>query len=235
MWEFCIIFPVSISPTFFQHKKGITYISKIPKWSYCCCLVIKSCPTLCEPIACVAHQAPLPMQFPRLENTGVGCHFGLQESSQPRDQTHISCIGSWVLYHWATKKAHVSTILFWFLELCSIFDGEGNGTPLQYSWLENPMGGEAWWAAIYGVAQSWTRLSAFTFTVHFHTLEKDMATHSSVLAWRIPGTREPGGLLSLGLHRVGHDWSDLAAIWCVTLGRWWLAILTFHKCYITPD
>ena len=83
--------------------------------------------------------------------------------------------------------------------------GEGNGTPLQYSCLENPMGGGAWWAAVHGVAESRTRLSDFTFTVHFHALEKEMATHSSVLAWRIPGTGEPGGLPSMGSPRVGHD------------------------------
>ena len=71
--------------------------------------------------------------------------------------------------------------------------GEGNGTPLQYSHLENPMDGEAWWAAVHGVANSRTRLSDVTFTFHFHALEKEMATHSSVLAWRIPGTGEPGG------------------------------------------
>ena len=79
------------------------------------------------------------------------------------------------------------------------------GIPLQYSCLENPMGGGAWWAAVRGVAKSQTRLSDFTFTCHFHALEKEMATHSSVLAWRIPGTGEPGGLLSMGSHRVGHD------------------------------
>jgi len=84
------------------------------------------------------------------------------------------------------------------------------GTPLQYSCLENPMDGGAWWAAVHGVAKSRTRLSNFTFTLHFHALEKEMATHSSVLAWRIPGTGEPGGLSSLGSHRVGYDWSDLA-------------------------
>ena len=78
-------------------------------------------------------------------------------------------------------------------------------TPLQYSCLENPMDGGAWWAAVHGVAESRTRLSDFTFTFHFHALEKEMATHSSVLAWRIPGTGEPGGLPSLGSHRVGHD------------------------------
>ena len=88
---------------------------------------------------------------------------------------------------------------------------EGNGTPLQYSCLENPMDRGAWWAAVHGVARSRARLSDFTFTFHFHALEKEMATHSSVLAWRIPGTGEPGGLLSLGSHRVGHDWSDFAA------------------------
>ena len=89
--------------------------------------------------------------------------------------------------------------------------GEGNRPPLQYSCLENPMDRGAWWAAVYGVARSWTRLSDFTFTFHFHALEKEMATHSSVLAWRIPGMREPGGLPSMGSHRVGHDCSNLAA------------------------
>ena len=73
------------------------------------------------------------------------------------------------------------------------------------------MDGGAWWAAVHGVAKSRTRLSDFTFTSHFHALEKEMATHSSVLAWRIPGTGEPGGLPSMGSHRVGHDRSDLAA------------------------
>ena len=78
---------------------------------------------------------------------------------------------------------------------------EGNGTPLQYSCLENPMDGGAWKAAIYGVAEGQARLSDFTF--HFPALEKEMATHSSVLAWRIPGTGEPGGLQSMGSLRVG--------------------------------
>ena len=78
------------------------------------------------------------------------------------------------------------------------FFREDNGTPLQYSCLENPMDGGAWQASVHGVAESWTRLSDFTFTFHFHALEKEMATHSSVLAWRIPGTAEPGGLPSMG-------------------------------------
>ena len=67
------------------------------------------------------------------------------------------------------------------------------------------MHGGAWLAAVHGVAKSWTRLNGFTFTFHFHALEKDMATQSTVLAWRIPGTGEPGGVLSMGSHRVGHD------------------------------
>ena len=73
------------------------------------------------------------------------------------------------------------------------------------------MDGGAWWAAVHGVAKSRARLSDFTFTFRFHALEKEMATHSSVLAWRIPGMAEPGRLPSVGSHRVGHDWSDLAA------------------------
>ena len=73
------------------------------------------------------------------------------------------------------------------------------------------MDGGTWWVAVQGVVKSWTRLSDFTFTFHFHALEKEMATHSSVLAWRTPGTGEPGGLPSTGSHRVGHDWCDLAA------------------------
>ena len=84
-------------------------------------------------------------------------------------------------------------------------NGEGNGTPLQYSCLENTMDGGA---CIHGVVNSQTWLSDFTFTFHFHVLEKEMATHSSVPAWRIPGAGEPGGLPSMGSHRVRHDWSD---------------------------
>ena len=84
--------------------------------------------------------------------------------------------------------------------------GEGNGTPLQYSCLENPMDGGAWWAVVHGVAKSRTRLSDFTFTFHFHALEKEMATHSSVLALRIPGT---GGAWWAAVYGVTHSWTRL--------------------------
>ena len=80
--------------------------------------------------------------------------------------------------------------------------GESNGNPLQYSCLESPKDGGAWWVAVHGVVKSQTQLSNFPFTFHFHALEKEIATHSSVLAWRIPGTGEPGGLPSIGSHRV---------------------------------
>ena len=114
----------------------------------------------------------------------------------------------WDLVH----VLHSSYVAFYlFLSYTSNTYGEGNGTPLQYSCLENPMDGGAWRAAVHGVAKSRTRLSDFTFTSHFPALEK-VATHSSVLAWRVPGTGEPGGLPSMGSHRVGHDWSNLAAV-----------------------
>ena len=85
------------------------------------------------------------------------------------------------------------------------YDEEGNGNPLQDSCLENLMDRGAWSAAVHGVTTSGTQLNDFIFTFHFHALEKEMATHSSVLAWRIPGMGEPGGLPSVGSHRVGHD------------------------------
>ena len=86
--------------------------------------------------------------------------------------------------------------------------GEGNGNPLQYPCLGNAMDRGAWQAVVHGVVKSQTRLSDFTFTFHFHALEKEMATHSSVLAWRMPGTGEPGGLRSMGFSRQEH-WSGL--------------------------
>ena len=107
--------------------------------------------------------------------------------------------------------------------------GEGNGTPLQYSCLENPMDGGAWKAAGHGVAEGWTWLSDFTFTFHFHALEKEMTTHSSVLAWRIPETGEPGGLLSMGSHRVRHDWSDLTAAACINSAQFPILVYGDHS------
>ena len=129
----------------------------------------------------------------------------------------------WVGHAWATfTLLQLRTVILLFIRWLTslkkrhlapsrVPSGEGNGTPLQYSCLKNPMDGGAWWSAVHGVAKSRKRLSDFTFTFHFHALEKEMATHSSVLAWRIPGTGAPGGLPSMGSHRVRHDWSDLAA------------------------
>ena len=138
---------------------------------------------------------------------------------------------SWIAGHCkVTVSRRMRGVLVW--SLCYI--GEGNGTPLQYSWLTNPTDRGAWWAAVHGVTRSRTGLSDFTFTFHFHVLEKEMATHSNVLAWRIPGTGEPGGLLSLGLHRVRHNWSCLAAAdysykiaLCVEVPNPWKYVLSF--------
>ena len=115
----------------------------------------------------------------------------------------------------STQQIHVFvctnlTHMYFLLTIYRV-NGESNGTPLHYSCLENPMDGRVWWAAVHGVAKSRTRLSDFTFTFHFPALEKKMAIHSSVLAWRIPGMGEPGGLPSMGSHRVGDDWSNSAA------------------------
>ena len=103
---------------------------------------------------------------------------------------------------WGCEESDTTERLHFRFSLSCI--GEGNGNPLQCSCLENPRDGGAWWAAVYRVTQSRTGLSDFTFAFHCHALEKEMATHSSVLAWRIPGTGEPGGLPSMGSHRVGH-------------------------------
>ena len=108
----------------------------------------------------------------------------------------------------------VSDFIFWGSKITA--DGDcsyeikrrlllGRKVMTKYSCLENPMDGGTWWAAVHGDAEGQTRLSNFTFTFHFHALEKEMAAHYSVLAWRIPGTAEPGRLLSMGSHRVRHD------------------------------
>ena len=118
---------------------------------------------------------------------------------------------TWLIITSPKGRCFPIKIIWMFLWLSRVVLGEGNGNPLQYSCLENPMDGGAWWAAVHGVMKSRTRLSDFTFTFHFHALEKERATHSSVLAWRIPGTEEPGRRPSMGSRRVGHDWNDLAA------------------------
>ena len=116
-----------------------------------------------------------------------------------------------LLQHHLLKASILQHSAFFMVQISHLYMttgktiGEGNGTPPQYSCLENPMDGGAWKAAVHGVAEGWTRLSDFTFTFHFHALEKAMATHSSVLAWRILGMGQPVGLPSLGSHRVGHD------------------------------
>ena len=97
-------------------------------------------------------------------------------------------------------------------------NGEGNGTPLQYSCLENPMDGGAWWATVHGFAKSQTQLSDFTFTFYSHALEKEMATHSSTLAWKIPWMEEPGGLQSMGSLGVRHDRATSLSLF--TLMHW---------------
>ena len=111
-----------------------------------------------------------------------------------------------------------------------------NGTPLQHSCLENPMDGGAWWAAVHGVAKSRIQLSDLTFTLHFPVLEKEMATHSGVLAWRIPGTGEPGGLLSMGSHRIGHNWSDLAAAAAADIFKFYevqlINVFFYEQCFL---
>ena len=94
------------------------------------------------------------------------------------------------------------------------------------------MDGGAWWAVVHGVANSRTRLSNFTFTFHFNALEKEMATHSSVLTWRIPGTGEPGELPSMGLHRAGHDWSDLAAAAASLSHPFWPLLFLSHLLWL---
>ena len=122
--------------------------------------------------------------------------------SQPPFASHS------LLPHWGPYMCSLCLrlyICFANKTIYTTFLGEGNGTPLQHSCLENPMDGGAWWATVHRVAKSQTRLCDFTFTFHFHALEKDMATHSSVLACRIPGTGEPGGLPSMRSHGVRHD------------------------------
>ena len=163
-------------------------------------------------------------------------------SSQPRDRTQVSHIAGGFLTSWATREAHALNSTWYIADAQWMFTGElinnsnalhhliqtwknfsmfspstageGNGTPLQYSCLENPMGGGAWWAAVNGVAKSRTPLSDFTFTFHFHALEKEMATHSSVFAWRTPGT---GGAWWAAVYRVAKSQTRLKQLSSSTL------------------
>ena len=170
---------------FFFFAVCVTHTILVP----CVCACVINCFShvqFCNPLNC-GLPGPLSMGFSRQEYQ-MGCQFLLQGIFP------------------GIKPAFLMS-----LALVGRFFTPFNGTPLQYSFLANPMDGGAWNAAVHGVAKSQTQLSNFTFPFHFHALEKEMATHSSVLAWRILGTGEPGGLPSLGLHRVGHDWSDLAA------------------------
>ena len=155
----------------------------------------------------VPQHQPVKLGNVQLPNAGrfdwVSSNYGAR--TPPQEMTWANVIISRNMSpSWSQSNVNIYWVLWQRTE-------EGNGTPLQYSCLENPMDGGAWWAAVHGIVKSRTRLSDFTFPFHFHALEKEMATHSSVLAWRIPETGEPGGLPSVGSHRVGHDWSDLAA------------------------
>ena len=165
------------------------------------CLVVQSCWLFATPwsVACLASLSIGILQARILDWVAMPSSRG---SSQLKDCTQVSFIAGGFFTIWAIIKNN-TYLRDWARE--------GNGTPLQYSCLENPIDRGAWEAAVYGVAKSRTWLSDFTFTFCFHALEKEMATHFRVLAWRIPGMWEPGGLLSMGSHRVGHDWSDLAA------------------------
>jgi len=166
-----------------HHNSAWTLIVKSTKYLLYVYSVAQLCPILCDSMDCSLPGSSVCEIFQTriLEWVAISSS---RESSQTRDRnliSHVFWIGRRILYH------------------C---------TPLQHSCLENPTDGGAWWAAVHGVAKSRTVLSDFTFTFHFHAMEKEMSTHSSVLAWRIPGTGEPGGLPSMGSHRVRHDWSD---------------------------
>ena len=194
----------------------------------CCCLVAKACPTLCNTLdysppdysvlgifqARILEGCDFLLQGifttqglnPHLlldKQTLPLSHLGAHNERTENQKNTQSIRETWDNFN--QKNIH-EIVVPWAGSFA-----EGHDNPLQSSCLENPMDGGAWWAAVHGVTNSWTWLRAFPFTFHFHALEKEMATPSSVLAWRIPGTGEPGGLPSMGSHRVGHDWSDLAA------------------------
>ena len=157
---------------------------------------LQLCLTLCDPIDGSPPSSAIPgiLQARTLEWVAISFSSAWNKSTMlpcRKLSARLSLI-LWIMHTYLQQL-----FLQRFIEL--------NGNPLQYSCLENPMDRGAWWAAVHGVAKSRRQLSNFSFTFPFHALEKEMATHSSVLAWRIPGMGEPSGLPSMGSHRVGHD------------------------------
>ena len=151
-----------------------------------------------------------PLQYSNYCNKASLMNFGVSECIYGEgngNPLQCSCLENpWDRGAWWAAIYGVAQSRTQLKRLTSSYNGEGNGTPLEDSCLENPMDRGAWQAPVHGVAESRARLNDFTFTFHFHALEKEMATHSQpILAWRIPGTEEPSGLRSMGSHRIGHD------------------------------
>ena len=145
-----------------------------------------------------------PNATPSLETTG---HFKCQACSKPgvRRPRPRRCWDHVTPYATSGVESVYLFNIYFYLAAPGLSCQRRQWHPTPVLLPGKSHGGGAWWAAVHGIAMSQTRLSDFTFTFHFHTLEKEMATHSSVLAWRIPGTGKPGGQPSMGLHRVGHD------------------------------
>ena len=185
-------------------------------------------------LSCIGEGNGNPLQCSCLENPRDGGAWWAAIYGVAQSWTRLKWLNS------SSSSSHEAPAFRFSLGISHLSLNKPNGNPLHYSCLENPMGG-AWWAAVHGVAKSRTRLSGFTFPFHFHALEKEMATHSNVLAWRIPEMGEPGGLPSVGSHRVGHDWSDLVAaanqitnlifhIWNSVTWILKLYQISFHQC-----
>ena len=176
----------------------------------CCCSVTKLYPTVCSPMDSSMPGFSVLHYLPRVSSNSrplsQWCYLTISSS--------VALVSFCLQSFPASGSSPTSFIMLkytWHKIYClNHFYGEGNGTPLQYSCLENPMDGGAWGLQSMGsqrVGHNWAISLSLFF---FHALEKEMATHSSILAWRIPGMAEPGGLPSMGSQRVGHDWSDLA-------------------------